>query len=137
MQLLQNSNARCFFALPLLLACILLAGFSPQATAAAFDDDDPPKKELTIKDIMKQAHKDGLLKKVATEKSTEKETKTLNDLYTKLAKLSPPKGDKVGWDAKTKALVDASKLAVAKDPTFKAKLKTATKCADCHKIHKP
>lgn len=135
---LTISHAKSVFVLPLLLACIMLAGFTAQATSAAFiDDDDPPKKALTIKDIMKKAHKDGLVKKVATGKATAEEKKSLHDYYTKLAKLTQPKGDKKSWDTKTKALVDAAKLAVDDDPTYKAKLKAASKCADCHKLHKP
>ena len=114
---------------------MLIVGHSTPIANAAINDDEP-KKALTIKDIMDQAHKQGLLKKVATEKATEAEVKTLHELYTKLAELTPPKGDQSNWVTKTKALVDAAQLAVDKDPKFKAKLKAASKCADCHKVHK-
>ena len=131
-----NLPRTVLFAFATLIICLLFAGSSNPAAAAIIFDDEEPKKELTIKDIMDQAHKQGLVKKVATDKATEAETKTLHELYTKLAKLSPPRGDKASWDTKTKALVDAAKAAVDKDATFKAKLKAATKCADCHKLHK-
>lgn len=107
-----------------------------QFILVALDKDDAPKKELTIKDIMIEAHKKGLVKKVAIGKASDKENKRLHELYKKLQKLKPPKGDQKSWDTKTKALVDAAKAAVEKKENFKAKLKAATNCAQCHKVHK-
>ena len=119
-----------------MMAGLLSVCLAAQAASLTFSDDDPPKEKLTIKVIMKEAHKDGLIKKVATGKASEKETKRLHELYTEMAKLSPPKGDKKSWDEKTKALVDSAKAAVDKDPKFKTKLKNASNCSACHKIHK-
>ncbi len=103
------------------------------------NQDEPPKEEkkLTIKDIMDQAHKKGLIKKVATGKASEAETKKLQTLYTALSKLSAPQGDKKSWEEKTKALVVAAKAAVDKDVDYATKLKAASNCTACHKIHKP
>lgn len=119
-----------------MMAGLLSVCLAVQAASPTLSDDDPPKKKPTIKEIMKEAHKDGLIKKVATGKATEKQTKRLHELYKEMAKLSPPKGDKKSWDEKTKALVDSSKAAVDKDPNFKTKLKNASNCSACHKIHK-
>ena len=133
---MKSPMAKLLFVGPV-LAGLLCAGLAAQVASLSANQDDPQKKKLTIKDIMKEAHKDGLVKKVATENATEKETKRLHELYTTLAKLPPPKGDKKSWDAKTKALVDSAKLAVDKDATFKTKLKNASNCSACHKLHKP
>ena len=134
---MKSPLAKLFIVILVLVGSSFCAGLAAQVPNSTTNQDDPPKKKLTIKDIMKEAHKDGLIKKVATEKATEKETKRLHKLYTELAKLSPPKGDKKSWDAKTKALVDSAKLAVEKDATFKTKLKNASNCTACHKLHKP
>lgn len=131
----RSKTAKALILLPLLAGFVCACLVTQSANVRG--DDDPPKKKLTIKQIMKEAHKDGLIKKVATGKSTEKETKRLHKLYTEMAKLPAPKGDKKSWDEKNKALVTAAKAAVDKDAGFKAKLKTASNCSACHKIHKP
>ena len=125
-------------------AVAVFATMTAQASEPAnANQDDTPKKELTIKEIMKKAHKPAkatekiyLLKKVATGKATAEETKELHELYKKLAKLKPTKGDQASWDTKTKALVEAAKAAVDKDANYKTKLQKATNCAKCHKVHK-
>ena len=111
------------------------ASNSPSGASQTAQEDD---KKLTIKDIMKEAHdaKKGLAKKVATNKATDKEKKRLQTLYEEMAKLSPPKGTAEQWKEKTDKLVEAAKLAVAGDPTAPKKLKTATNCKSCHKVHK-
>ena len=133
---MKSPMAKLLFVGPV-MAGLLCAGLAAHVASLSANQDDPPEKRLTIKDIMKEAHKDGLIKKVATDKATKKETKRLHELYTEMAKLSPPKGDKKSWDEKTKALVDSAKAAVDKDPNFKTKLKNASNCSACHKLHKP
>jgi hypothetical protein len=130
----SRKNTPIGFAKAILL--ILLVAI-PVGAATAIADDDEPKKKLTIKEIMDVAHKKGLIKKVATDKASNEEKKKLHDLYTQMAKLKPPKGDQKSWESKTKALVKAAKAAVDKDATFKAKLKAASNCANCHNVHKP
>jgi len=110
---------------------------------SAFADDDPPKQKLTIKQIMIKAHKPTmpdqsvfLLKKVATGKASQEEATELYDFYVKLAALTPAKGEKASWVAKTGALVAAAKSAVDKEEGFKAKLRSASDCAACHQAHK-
>lgn len=139
-QIFENAKINCFTWLPLAMVCLL---FGAIQVSPLFADDDPPKAELTIKDIMVKAHKPAketesiyLLKKVATGKATEEEAKQLHAYYEKLAKLTPTKGDQAGWKTKTTALVAAAKAAMDKEEGFKAKLRTASNCAACHKVHK-
>jgi mono/diheme cytochrome c family protein len=96
-------------------------------------DDKKPK--YTIKEVMKKAHKDGLLKKVASGKADEDDRKDLLELYTALAMNTPPKGDAGDWKTRTATIVNAAKKAVA-DPKAARALVKATNCAGCHKLHK-
>jgi cytochrome c553 len=105
---------------------------SPAAAPNAEDEEE----KLTIKKIMKLAHKSGLLKKVATGKATDSEIADLHEFYLEMPKLTPPKGEEESWEKKTAALTKASKAAVDKDPNASALLKSATDCAACHKVHK-
>jgi len=103
------------------------------AIAPLSDDEE----KLTISKIMKQAHKSGLLKKVATGKASDTEIAELHKLYSTMPKLTPPKGEEKSWQEKTAALIAASKAAVDKKPKAGALLKSATNCAACHQTHKP
>jgi len=113
-----------------------------ERSSAAVDSDGPTgplsddDEKLTIKKIMKLAHKDGLLKKVATGKATDPEIAELHKFYLAMPDLTPPKGDEKSWKDKTAALIEASQAAVDKDPKASALLKSATDCAACHKVHK-
>ena len=120
-------------------ALLCLIAWAP----SAFADDDEPEEKMTIKQIMVKAHKPVketetiyLLKKVATGKASDEEATQLHDLYTKLAALTPPKGEKADWTTKTTALVAAAKSAVDKEEGFKAKLRRASDCTACHDAHK-
>lgn len=103
----------------------------------AAPQDEPEEKKITIKDVMKKAHgKDGLTKKVATGKASDEEKKELQTLYEAMAKLKQPKGTDKSWKALNDSLVEAAKLAVAGDATAPKKLKAASNCKGCHKLHK-
>jgi hypothetical protein len=94
--------------------------------------DEKPK--FTIKEVMKEAHKGGLLKKVAGGKADKEEKEKLIALYVALNQNEPPKGDKEEWKKKTEEIVAAAKT-VAKDDTDKdavKKLTTVTNCGACH-----
>ena len=94
--------------------------------------------ELTIKDIMHEAHRkpDELLKKVATGQATEQQKKRLLELYEALAKNEPPQGDASSWKAKTDLLIAAAKAAVEGKPDAGAQLNKAANCKSCHEEHK-
>jgi len=95
------------------------------------------KAKHSIKDVMKIAHKDGLLKKVLEEESTEADRLALLDAYVSLTESVPEMGSAEDWTKKTDAIVvAAAKVAVGRDDA-KETLKAATNCAACHKEHKP
>lgn len=106
----------------LILACGFLS-----ASAALADD-------LTISDIMKKAHKEGLLKRVQPGDASAEDRQQLLEFYQALAKLKPPKGDQSGWDERTAAMIGAAQAAVDGDVS---KLKSAVNCRDCHNYHRP
>jgi hypothetical protein len=91
------------------------------------------KAKYTIKEVMKEAHKDGLLKKVSGGMGDKKDAERLLELYTALSKNTPPMGEKDSWKKITDDVVAAAKKAVAGDT---AALKKAVNCGACHKAHK-
>jgi hypothetical protein len=124
---------RMLFAMSCLAVALLLA-MGDSVTSAGQKDGDP---KYTIKDVMQKAHKGGLLKKVTGGKASDAEAKELLAMYTALVKDKPPKGDAEDWKKRTEALVAGAKLVVdGKKDEGIMKLNDASKCADCHKIHK-
>lgn len=59
----------------------------------------------TIKEVMKIAHKDGLMKKVQGGSSSDEEKKQLLDLYLDMLEGEPKKGDKAEWKIAAGAVV--------------------------------
>lgn len=96
--------------------------------------DDKPK--FTSKEVMAEAHKKGLLKKVQAGTATDEEKTKLVELYEALALNKPPKGEAESWKAKTDALVAAAKAAKAGEADAGKKLEAASKCGACHSVHK-
>jgi cytochrome c553 len=114
-------------------AVVIVLGLVFSLARAA--DDAKPK--YTIKEVMKQAHKDGLLKKVAGGQGTKEDAQKLLDLYKALGENKPPKGDADGWKAKTAAIAQAAQDVVDGKAGASESLTKATNCAECHKVHKP
>jgi hypothetical protein len=108
----------------------LMAGFF--STRAG--DTDKPK--WTIKQIMTQAHKKGLYKKVLDGNGSDDDKKELAELYVDLGKNTPRKGTPESWKEKTDAVAMAAKDVAAGKPDATAALKKANNCAACHKLHK-
>ncbi len=99
-------------------------------------EDEPAAPKHTIKDVMTNAHKEGLLKKVLSGDASQQEKLILLDHYVSLAENTPPKGEKASWSDKTNAIVvAAAKVAVGRDGSLDV-LKVTTNCAACHKVHK-
>ena len=119
----------------LLLAAALAAGVS--ATRAQSDDakaDEPAKK--SVKEVMKLAHKDGLLKKIIDGSAEQADKEQLLALYVDMWDVEPPKGSVESWNKLTGgAIVAAARVVVGKDGAV-AELKERTNCAACHKEHK-
>jgi hypothetical protein len=100
------------------------------------DNQAGEKAKYTIKEVMKEAHKGGLMKKVADGKADDTEKKKLVELYKALAQNTPPKGDADDWKMKTTALVDAATKAASGDATAATSLTKLANCMACHKEHK-
>lgn len=109
-------------------AMALLVAFAGLSLAGA--DEDKPK--YTIKEVMKEAHKSGLYKKVAENKADQEEKEKLVDLYTSLPKNEPPKGDKQEWKKQTEAMLKAAKGALKDDKAEAKKLLKLVNCQKCH-----
>lgn len=110
---------------------------APIASLAFADDDsDKPKTKYTIKEVMKNAHKDGLLKKVAGGDATQEEKVMLLDNYIALVENTPEKGDANSWQKLSgSAALAAAKVVVGRDGAVE-ELKVATNCKACHSVHK-
>jgi hypothetical protein len=90
----------------------------------------------TIKQVMKDAHKDGLLKKVTEGQSTKADKEKLLELYLSLWENKPPKGEEASWTKKTGDLiVNAAKVVLGQEGA-PASLKAAVNCKACHDNHK-
>ena len=99
-------------------------------------DQDKSQPKHSIKEIMVNAHKAGLLEKVVKGDASPDEKLVLLDHYVSLAENKPPKGSAESWQEKTNAIVlAAAKVAVGRDGSAML-LKNATDCAACHKLHK-
>jgi hypothetical protein len=96
----------------------------------------PFEPEHSIKDVMKAAHKDGLMKKVSEGKGTQEDKEKLLSLYLDLYEGKPPMGDASSWREKTGSVVVAAARVVLKKDGSEAKLKDAVNCGACHKAHK-
>lgn len=104
-------------------------------------DEWQSKKEIkpknNIKEVMKKAHKSGLLKKVTSGKSTKDENKELLKLYIDLSRNLPQKGKKENWFKLTGQLIAASSEVVIGEKDGILNLKSASSCKTCHSEFKP
>jgi hypothetical protein len=95
------------------------------------------KPEYTTKQVMKEAHKDGLLKKVTEGKASDEEKGKLLVLYKAMLANDPPKGPADGWKTKGEAIVVATEALIAGEDGAAEKLTAAVNCKACHTPHKP
>jgi len=108
------------------MGCVVLMG----AASIVLGEDKP---KFTIKEVMQEAHKGGLLKKVASGKASKEEKEKLVEYYTALSQGKPPKGEDKEWKEATKAMVEAAKGAAKDDQEATAKLKKMQgECKTCH-----
>jgi hypothetical protein len=103
------------------------------------EDKKEEKPKFTIKEVMKEAHKNKLRDKVCEGKADKEEKEKLIALYTALHDNVPPQGEKDAWKKKTQDILDAAKEVVKddKDKAAITKLKKATECAACHGVFRP
>ena len=95
---------------------------------------DKPK--YTIKEVMGDAMKGGLCKKVGGGKASKDDKEKLVELFVALNKNTPPKGEAASWKEKTEALLTAAKELAAGTKGGEAKLQKAANCNACHGAHK-
>ena len=108
-----------------------------QSIGFAQDEDGEKKAKHTIKEVMKQAHKDGLLKKVTAGDASAEQQRELLDLYISLVENTPPMGEMDSWHRLAGgAALAAAKVVVGRDGAI-VELKEATNCKACHSAHKP
>ena len=98
-----------------------------------------PADEMTISEIMKEAHKrpHQLLKVVSKGEASDDQKARLVALYESMAKQAPPVGEQAKWDELNSALVDAAKKVQEGVDGAERLLKKASNCVGCHKHHKP
>ena len=114
------------------LGCALI-----QSIGFAQDEGGETKAKHTIKEVMKQAHKDGLLKKVTSGDASAEEQRELLDLYISLVENKPPTGEMDSWHRLAGgAALAAAKIVVGRDGAV-VELKEASNCKACHSAHKP
>lgn len=120
-------------ALSICLAVVAGATLAPFARA----DEEEAKPKHTIKDVMKEAMKGGLLKKVTGGDASAEEKNQLLDLFISMVENKPPKGEMESWHnlAGASALA-AAKVVVGREGAVE-ELKAATNCKACHSEHKP
>ena len=100
------------------------------------DSTGGEKPKYTIKQVMQQAHRKGLLKEVLSGSADEGKKKELLAMYVALSQNKPPSGSAEDWKKRTGAIVAAAKaVAAGKDEATK-RLAKATNCKACHDEHK-
>jgi hypothetical protein len=121
----------------LLVIVLCIAAVGAVKFSQAQDNDGPKKKpKNSIKEVMKEAHKDGLLKKVMDGSATREEKDKLLDLYISMHDNEPPKGEKNEWLMRSGWLVVAAARASLGREEATDALKEASNCKACHTVHK-
>lgn len=115
-----------------ILAAVALA----VATTFLLDGTAQDAPKHTIKDVMKKAHKEGLLKTVAGGKASKEEKDMLVEMYTSLSLNKPPKGDLADWKTRTETMLTNAKDAAKDAKGAGAKLQKSVDCKTCHSMHK-
>jgi surface antigen len=118
----------------IVVACLTLTGTIVVGLDSPAAQDKP---KFTISEVMQQAHKGGLLKKVQNSQADADEGKQLVEYYTALTQNKPPMGDEKAWKKQTETMLAGAKLyADGKKDEGAAALKKTVNCANCHKMFK-
>ncbi len=110
-----------------MLACLVGLGSA---------DEVKEKPKHTIKEIMKLAHKDGLLNKVKGGQATKEQQKELLELYQDLSKNVPMRGDAEVWKKQTARIVAVAEAVVNGDEKAAKELAKTVNCQACHQKFK-
>jgi hypothetical protein len=121
-----------------LTTVIAAAAFVGITATPAFPATDA-KPKYSTKEIMKALNKgdENIGKKVSRGQGSAEDFDKLVEYYSALPANKPPRGDQSSWDAKTAALLKASKSLKAGEPGALAAYKAAVNCKACHTEHKP
>ena len=116
-----------------LIVCSLITAVICGSGAMALTNNPlAPAAPKTIKEVMKIAHKEGLMKKVQGGSASDEEKKQLLDLYIDLVEGEPKKGDKAEWKIAAGAVViSAAKVVLGREGATD-ELKKTTDCMACH-----
>lgn len=117
----------------LCVACMSFVALGWVSLAVA---DEGKKPRSTIKEVMGEAHKGGLLKKVTEGGASKADKEKLLAFYVSLYENKAPQGDAASWTTKTGALLAAAAKVVLEDKDGVADLKAASNCKACHDQHK-
>ena len=116
--------------------CVVCVSFLAMGGAAFVIAEEGKKPKNTIKEVMGDAHKGGLLKKVTDGSASKADKEKLLGFYVSLYENKPPQGEAASWNAKTSALLAAAAKVVLDDKDGVADLKAASNCKACHEVHK-
>ncbi len=115
-----------------LIICSLAAAVIGGSVAMAVNNNLVAPAPKSVKEVMKLAHKDGLLKKIQGGSATDEEKKQLLDLYIDMLEGEPKKGEKADWQAAAGAsVVSAAKVVLGREGALD-ELKKTTDCMACH-----
>jgi hypothetical protein len=114
---------------------VLIAGAALVITVGS-DAGEKKDPKYTIKEVMREAHKGGLMKKVATGKASEEEKKQLVEFYIALGANKPPMGNEAEWKDQTQKMLKAAKAAGEGDDKAAMSLLKLVNCGACHKKFK-
>jgi Na+-translocating ferredoxin:NAD+ oxidoreductase RnfG subunit len=126
---MRNFGIRCAVMAALGVAMVVAISSSGNVTAANADDKEKEKVKFTISEVMQQAHKSGLWKKVAAGTADKADREKLAELYKALAQGKPPKGELDEWKKTTEVMLKIAEEAI-KDPDAGKQLKV--NCGQCH-----
>lgn len=118
-----------------LIASLAMFFAVPSMVNLSAQDDDEPK--YTMKQVMTEGMKGGLVKKVINGDASDEEMEKFVEMSKTLAKYEPKKGDADDWKKRVETIQKALKGIADGDDDAAEALKKATNCADCHKAHKP
>ena len=104
--------------------------------AAAVSTAGTALEQTSIKRVMVEAHKQGLLKRVVSGKATGADQRRLLALYAALTDCQPPRGSAVSWRRRTRELVDAAQAVVDNEAGAAGRLGRTVNCRACHRVHK-
>ncbi len=125
----MNRTALC-------IAAALVLAIVVSSAVHVIGQEGETKSKHSIKDVMKRAHKGGLLEKVLKGDATQEDKLELLDHYVSLTENKPPKGEAESWADKTNAVVVAAAKVVVDRDDGSELLKKATNCMACHSNHK-